>query len=519
MLRHAAAISRRAPAESVTGTAGGWRRSGAPALLVSAALAAASLALAISAAARCDVTLDERFYFGAGASILESGWSGRGPLLHPPLGYYVSSLPLAFLPQRASARDAPALMACRAASLAVFSVPLLATVFLWARERHGGAAAAAAVALAAFSPTMLAHAPLITPDLPLTATGFVAVYLYWRERRSAARPAAWGAALGLALLSKGSAWLFVAAILALASIGASNRPARLRAAAAGLATAWLVLNAGYGFSGLLDLQGKSALVAKAPAGLARAAAWAAAPLFPLPYLQSMATQMHVAAQGVPAFLMGEVSSRGFWSYFLVAFAVKETLPFLILLVLAAAALVRARGPLREELPLLLPAALFFLAFSAGRVQIGIRYVLPALPFLAVSASRLFGSRPDGRAPAPLLTGVLAAHVLAAALAHPYYIAYFNELVGGPSQGHRYLVDSNLDWGQDRTRAQALARMREWAFEPDVLPSAGKVVVGATRLMLLDRDRYRALRESRPVDEIGYSYLVYDLGDAAAGARP
>ena len=32
--------------------------------------------------------------------------------------------------------------------------------------------------------------------------------------------------------------------------------------------------------------------------------------------------------------------------------------------------------------------------------------------------------------------------------HPNYLAYFNEAAGGPSRGWRWLVDSNIDWGQD-----------------------------------------------------------------------
>ena len=32
--------------------------------------------------------------------------------------------------------------------------------------------------------------------------------------------------------------------------------------------------------------------------------------------------------------------------------------------------------------------------------------------------------------------------------YPNFLVYFNELVGGPSNGPRYLVDSNIDWGQD-----------------------------------------------------------------------
>jgi hypothetical protein len=38
--------------------------------------------------------------------------------------------------------------------------------------------------------------------------------------------------------------------------------------------------------------------------------------------------------------------------------------------------------------------------------------------------------------------------------HPYHLAYFNEIGGGPARGWRLLVDSNLDWGQDLKRLKA-----------------------------------------------------------------
>jgi hypothetical protein len=47
-----------------------------------------------------------------------------------------------------------------------------------------------------------------------------------------------------------------------------------------------------------------------------------------------------------------------------------------------------------------------------------------------------------------LGGLTCWYVLSSILVFPHYLAYFNELVGGPDNGHRYLVDSNLDWGQD-----------------------------------------------------------------------
>ena len=41
------------------------------------------------------------------------------------------------------------------------------------------------------------------------------------------------------------------------------------------------------------------------------------------------------------------------------------------------------------------------------------------------------------------------YVGANAFIFPNYLAYFNELIGGPRNGYLWLVDSNLDWGQDR----------------------------------------------------------------------
>ncbi|HTT55487.1 MAG TPA: hypothetical protein VMF63_00130, partial [Opitutaceae bacterium] len=88
-------------------------------------------------------------------------------------------------------------------------------------------------------------------------------------------------------------------------------------------------------------------------------------------------------------------------------------------------------------------------------------------------------------------GVLAAALLAWFVAEswwirPSYLAYFNELIGGPARGYRHLVDSSLDWGQD------LPGLKAWLaqqvrpgehvflsyFGSDDPPAAG---IAATRL--------------------------------------
>ena len=485
--------------------------------VAAAVLIACFVALALRGVWGQDATSDERHYFGAGREILRTHvWTSREALLHPPLSYYVDSLPLIFL-DASSAEHPLALFLCRAVSLLVFGVPLLIVVHRWARELYGPAAGLVALGLTAFSPTLLAHAPLITPDVPLAATGALALYLFHRADHGAGRVFGWGLGLGLCLLTKASAWLFVAVLVIDAVVTAVRRRDRaiLLRLAAGLMIAYAVLLLGYGFNGLFDAKGKAELIARVPdLSLARLAARIASPFFPLPYLKGMATQLGIGWHGWESYLMGQLSRNGWWYYFLVALAVKETIPCLLLLVVGLMAF-RWKQAGRKELLLLLPALLFFVVFSLGRVQIGIRYVLPAFPMLFVFASSL--ARLQQRWTRVAVGILLAAHAAASLRASPDFIAYFNEIAGGSRNGYRWLADSNLDWGQNRTRVQAYAREHGIQVEPDVLPPNGVVVVRANRLVGIgDPETYRVLREQYdPVGNVGYNWLIYDLAKKRA----
>jgi hypothetical protein len=54
--------------------------------------------------------------------------------------------------------------------------------------------------------------------------------------------------------------------------------------------------------------------------------------------------------------------------------------------------------------------------------------------------------------------LLVLPVVVIARIHPHYLAYFNELAGGPEKGYLHLSDSNVDWGQD------LPALSQWLGE-------------------------------------------------------
>ncbi|GIW97125.1 MAG: hypothetical protein KatS3mg111_0458 [Pirellulaceae bacterium] len=78
-----------------------------------------------------------------------------------------------------------------------------------------------------------------------------------------------------------------------------------------------------------------------------------------------------------------------------------------------------------------------------------RYVLPSLPALYITAgvwaARWWRQTWFGRW---AVGAMVLMYVLSSASVLPRSYAFFNYAVGGPSQGWRWLDNSNLDWGQD-----------------------------------------------------------------------
>jgi hypothetical protein len=170
-------------------------------------------------------------------------------------------------------------------------------------------------------------------------------------------------------------------------------------------------------------------------------------------------------KGYPVYLDGALSQKSWWYYYLVALVYKVpegTWLLVVTSLILVAASRRARAHWFDELCVLsTPAVLIFVISVFTNISIGLRYVLPIFPYLFIAAGRLVPWAAGlttrlQRGLAGALVGVgLAATATATLAVAPHFLAYFNLASGGPADGSKHLIDSNLDWGQD------LVGLRRW----------------------------------------------------------
>jgi len=175
-------------------------------------------------------------------------------------------------------------------------------------------------------------------------------------------------------------------------------------------------------------------------------------------------QIEHSRKGHPGFLLGEHSKTGFARFGIVAFVVKNTPGFLLATGLALGlSLVRRRSHWEPSAALLLGLTVtVFAATSLSRVQIGERYLLPMyaplIVLVAWSTTVALRHRWVGLALAMAVTFHVGPTLLQT---YKGFVPFFNFLAGGEEGGHRFLLDSSLDWGQD------LPRLAEWMKRENV----------------------------------------------------
>ena len=224
----------------------------------------------------------------------------------------------------------------------------------------------------------------------------------------------------------------------------------------------------------------------------------------------MVTQRSIG--GNDTYFLGEVGKNAWKKYFPIVYFIKEPLAFWGLVLLAIFSVTskflifnfkfsKIKSWLSShftETAMLLWLAFYWYASITANLNIGVRHLMPTYGFvfilLAGQLTRIIQnvkiknqndpfdktqghpeqSRTDDNLKSKILNQAPKFYTLIFTLlilfgwylyenvsVYPYYLTYFNQVAGGPSGGYRYVVDSNLDWGQD------LKRLATWAEENDV----------------------------------------------------
>jgi hypothetical protein len=151
-------------------------------------------------------------------------------------------------------------------------------------------------------------------------------------------------------------------------------------------------------------------------------------------------------EGHGTFFLGKWSGKGNPLYFIVAFLIKTPIPSILFIFTGLVVMLRNRMGNKEWF-LIITIAAFFAAASFSNLQLGLRYILPIYPLCFIIAGRsleVFG-RKSMKIP---LIALALWYVGSSLWIWPNYLSYFNEFIGGPKNGYKYLRDSNIDWGQD-----------------------------------------------------------------------
>jgi 4-amino-4-deoxy-L-arabinose transferase-like glycosyltransferase len=417
--------------------------------------------------------------------------------------------------------------------IAVWSAATLAVVYWWAWWWFGETAAWGAALLYCVCPNIIAHAGVVTTDLPATATTLMACFAFarWLEGGTWTRAVVAGVLLGVALLTKFSAlwlailwpiWAILHPALSRGDVRGTARnliPWRLTSSRGGrqflgiVFYSWLTVNAGYLFQGRLI-----------PAGSNYRYTWGWTPIGDFGFVSGTLTrerrqgdawskedETHMTTHNeirktrvnrfrgtpigrVPCMLPYEFVSgfddqkweaegkyqmyfhgelrhgdpnkpgrQGWWYYYLAALGLKLPIGTLILIGLGIiGGILFGDVSLGRFLVILALAAAPILAMTLlSDINLGLRYVLPALPFLfIIGGSAMTSGR--SRAWQSACAVLLLWNIGNVFRVHPHEMSYFNEFAGGMSNGRNWLIDSNLDWGQDlRGLARWLEKNPEW----------------------------------------------------------
>ncbi len=440
-------------------------------------------------------------------------------------------------------------------------------VFKWARELFGNCAGLLALFFFSFSPTLIAHGRLVTTDVGAAAGIFIATYYFIKVLKFPTKKniILAGVFFGLAELLKFSAilllpfYLFLGLIWWLVKLGKFRQTLKILVLvfAIGFLLIWPIYQYHtWNYPPEKQVSDTQVYLRDTPEFIKKPILWAAdKPILRAysHYFTGLSMVFHRVAGGNTTYFLGEVSNLGWRSYFPIVYLIKIPLAFHILTLIAllsALWFIRKPSWLKSHFPvfaILTFITLYWAVSIKGNLNIGVRHLLPVFPLTILLVSGAVTNllkEPYLKLKYLVLMLLILWQAFSVISVYPHFLAYFNELVSGPGNGYKYVVDSNLDWGQD------LKRLKNWVEDnkidkvyldyfgggnpqyylgknfapwwgtrsPEEFPKGNYLAVSATLLqggkgesipeLSQSSGYYQWLDNYTPITTIGYSIFIY-----------
>jgi len=452
-------------------------------------------------------------------------------------------------------------------------------MYKWTKESFGNKAALLALFLFSFSPTLLTHGRYITTDLGAALGITLATYYFLKVLKlpSKKNTTLAGIFFGIAELLKFSTillipfFIFLGFVWWLIKCGSFKQIFKTLALVfvIGFILIWPVYQFHtWNYPAEKQVSDTQLYLKDTMGFIKKPILWASDKPILRPYalyLTGVSMIFHRVAGGNTTYFLGEVSNIGWRSYFPIVYLIKEPLAFHILTLIAILySIWLARTFISKdcknriiewlkshftEFSMISFITLYWLVSIKGNLNIGVRHLLPVFPFTILLVSGSIANlmkEPGLKLKCFLLAFLISWQAVSVMSLYPHFMAYFNELSGGPDSGYKYVVDSNLDWGQD------LKRLTDWVDtnnidkiyldyfgggdpqyylgekfspwwgerNPEELPKGSYLAVSASFLqggrgkkipgLVAPEGYYLWLNKYTPIAKIGYSIFIYKI---------
>ncbi len=228
----------------------------------------------------------------------------------------------------------------------------------------------------------------------------------------------------------------------------------------------------------------------------------------------------------PIYFMGKYFEHGTRLYFPTVFLIKTPGLILIFFFISIIYIVYNTYKNRNDKSLklifyngILPFIFYmFFVIFLNKLNLGVRHILPTYLFAYLTIAYTLNDLSKKHFKIYLYStiGLIFYLFVINIQIFPHYLEYFNEFIGGPINGYKYVVKDNLDWRQDANFIQEYKEKKNinMIIDPQcgINFTKGTVALRANKLFSIENGSlcYPNIKSGKLIDRVTYVWFIYEF---------